>query len=55
VEAIQGATGATFAVEPGSPTVTFPPIATARLDKLIGPERAPLTTMIGELVRAFAS
>jgi nucleoside-diphosphate-sugar epimerase len=53
VEAIQAATGARFTVERDAPTVTFPPIATARLDALIGPDRTPLTAKLPELAAAF--
>ena len=50
---IRAATGAEISVDAEAPTVTFPTIATARLDRLGLPARTPLSAMIGDLVRAF--
>lgn len=53
MEAIRTATGAAIGVAADAPTVTFPPIATARLDGLGVTTRTPLLAMIAELAQAF--
>lgn len=51
--AVRRATGAEIQVRPDAPTVSFPPIATARLDRLGISDRTPLLSMIGALADAF--
>jgi nucleoside-diphosphate-sugar epimerase len=53
VDQIRAATGAEITVEAGAPDVTFPQIATARLDALGVTARTPLSAMLGELAAAF--
>jgi nucleoside-diphosphate-sugar epimerase len=53
MDRIRAATGAEISVAPDAPSVTFPPIETARLDRLGIGERAPLSSMIGALADAF--
>lgn len=51
--AISAATGAAVHVAPGAPDVTFPQIATERLNALIGPERRSVGEAVPALLRAF--
>lgn len=53
VDQIRAATGAEITVEAGAPDVTFPQIATTRLDALGVTARTPLSAMLGELAAAF--
>jgi len=55
MERIAAATGARISVEANAPTVTFPPIETARLDRLGVTGRTPLADMIGALAQVFAT
>lgn len=53
MEAVRSATGAAVSVAADAPTVGFPEIATARLDRLGITGRTPVLDMIGTLARAF--
>lgn len=53
MEAVRRETGAQISVQPDAPVVTFPVIATARLDALGITGRLPLSAAIGDLVAAF--
>ena len=53
MEAVRAATGAGISVALDAPTVTFPQISTARLDRLGITGRTPLSAMIGTLAQAF--
>lgn len=53
VDAIRREAGATISVADGAPKVTFPEIATRRLDDLCVGARLPLSAAIGDLIAAF--
>lgn len=54
MERVSAATGAEIKVAPNAPTITFPQIETARLDRLGVTGRSPLLAMIDDLAQAYA-
>jgi nucleoside-diphosphate-sugar epimerase len=53
MDALKSSLGVEIRVAPGAPTVSFPPIATGRLDSLDAGQRTSLLSMLDELAACF--